>query len=82
MNEPTGLIFTSNVNGLRNFKIDSEIWQITRAGTQIPNSTLVRSLAPSLELFEKYLKEWRNLPGKDWWIEYGDRFLEELKSKE
>lgn len=81
LKKPTGLLFTSNVNGLRNLKIESDIWQITRAGT-IPNSTLVRGLAPSSELFEKYLREWKNLPGKEWWQEYENRFLEELRSEE
>ena len=77
----SGFLFTSNVNGLRNLKVESEIWQITRAGI-IPNSTLVRGLAPSTELFEKYLTEWKKLPTKDWWQEYETRFLEELKSQE
>jgi hypothetical protein len=54
LKKSTGFLFTSNVNGLRNLKVEAEIWQITRAGT-IPNSTLVRGLAPSSELFEKYL---------------------------
>lgn len=80
--KPTGLLFTSNVNGLRNLKIESEIWQITRAGTLIPNSTLVRGLAPSSQLFEKFLREWKELPNKTWWQEYESLFLEELKSEE
>jgi len=33
LKKPAGLLFTSNINGLRNLKIESEIWQITRAGT-------------------------------------------------
>lgn len=82
LKKPTGLLFTSNVYGLRNLKIESEIWQITRAGTLIPNSTLVRGLSPSSELFERFLNEWKDLPNKTWWQEYESRFLEELKSEE
>ena len=82
LKKPNGLLFTSNVNGLRNLKIESEIWQITRAGTLIPKSILVRGLAPSSELFDNYLREWKNLPSEVWWNEYENRFLEELKSEE
>lgn len=80
--KPMGLLFTSNANGLRSLKVDAEIWQITRAGIQIPNSILVRGLAPSTELFETFLRDWKNKPGKEWWPEYESRFLEELKTEE
>jgi Protein of unknown function, DUF488. len=82
VDKPMGSLFTSNGNGLRNLKVEAEIWQITRAGIQLPNSILVRGLAPSTELFETYLNEWKGIPSKDWWPEYESRFLDELKTDE
>lgn len=79
---PTGQLFTSNVIGLRNLKVDAEIMQITRAGIEIPNATLVRNLSPSPELFNTFNTKWRHLPPQVWWHEYERQFLEELNFKD
>ena len=79
---PTGQLFTSNIIGLRNLKVEAEIMQITRAGIEIPNSTLVRNLAPSPELFNTFNTEWKHLPPQVWWRKYEKQFLEELYSED
>lgn len=54
-NEIKGKLYTSNPNGLKNIKSDVELWQITRAGNMIPNTLLVRNLAPSQQLFHTFV---------------------------
>jgi uncharacterized protein YeaO (DUF488 family) len=81
MNNP-GKLFTSNPRGLKNLTVEAEIWQITRGKTIIPNTVLVRGLAPSKELFAKFLGKWKQLDPKMWWEEYEELFLSELKTEE
>ena len=80
--KPTGRLFTSNPNGLKKIRIDAELWQITRAGHDIPNAIIVRELSPSLELYNLFINQWKNLPPRDWWDQYEQRFLKELNSPE
>ncbi|MBS3900864.1 MAG: DUF488 family protein [Dethiobacter sp.] len=82
MNKPAGKLYTSNPGGLRHLNCEAEIWQITRSGTLIPGTIIVRALAPSQELFSKYLTTWKNLSPTDWWPEYDSQFLQELESTE
>lgn len=82
MKKPTGRLFTSNPAGLKHLNEEAEIWQITRGGTLIPGAILVRTLAPSPDLFNKYLYEWKDLALKEWWQKYQEQFLKELDSKE
>jgi uncharacterized protein YeaO (DUF488 family) len=77
-----GKLYTSNLVGLRKLDVEVEIWQITRAGIEIPNSMLVRNLAPSPELFEKYNTKWRNESPSTWWSDYKKQFLDELQTEE
>lgn len=80
--KPSGRLYTSNPNGLKKLKIDAELWQITRAGQDIPNAIIVRDLSPSQELYSLYISKWRNLPPENWWPQYEQRFLKELNSPE
>jgi uncharacterized protein YeaO (DUF488 family) len=80
--KPTGQLFTSNPSGLKKLKVNAELWQITRAGEDIPNALIVRDLSPSKELYSMYINQWRKLPPQDWWPKYEERFLSELNSPE
>lgn len=80
LTKPNGKLFTSNPNGLKKLKVDAELWQITRAGIDIPNATVVRELSPSPELYHQYITQWKGLPPQDWWTQYEQRFLKELNS--
>jgi uncharacterized protein YeaO (DUF488 family) len=82
LNKPNGRLFTSNPNGLKKLKVDAELWQITRAGIDIPNATIVRELSPSPELYYQYITHWKGLPPQDWWTQYEQRFLKELHSSD
>lgn len=77
---PTGRLFTSNVVGLKKLKTSTNILAITRAGFEIENTTVIRDLSPSEDLFNTYLHEWRDkLEYQEWWPLYEKRFLMELK---
>ena len=81
-NNEKGKLYTSNPNGIKNFNLPAEFWQITRAGVIIPNTILVKSLAPSQELFNKFIKEWQHRPSEEWWPLYKKQFIDELSSEE
>lgn len=82
MKKPTGKLYTSNPSGLRNLNEEAEIWQITRAGVDIPNSIVVKSLSPSPILFQNFIQDWKGKPFEEWWHLYEKRFLEELTTDE
>lgn len=79
---PTGKLFTSNPAGLRYLKEEAEIWQIMRAGFEIKEALRVKELSPSDDLFQTYIRAWRNKPSEQWWSLYEERFQKELKTEE
>lgn len=79
---PTGKLFTSNPAGLKYLKVEAEIWQIMRAGFEIEEAMRVKELSPSDDLFQTYIRSWRNKPSEQWWSLYEERFLKEMKSEE
>lgn len=82
MKRPTGKLYTSNPNSLRYLDGEADIWQITRRGILISGAIPVRTLAPSEELFRKYLTQWQKLPPDQWWPYYEEYFRGELESEE
>jgi hypothetical protein len=82
---PAGKLYTSNPEGLRYLKNpDAELWQITRGGPELKGTKLVRSLAPSPELFRTYVSRWRNLAPEKWciaWSEYEKLYLDLLEKR-
>ncbi|GAE94614.1 hypothetical protein JCM21714_3789 [Gracilibacillus boraciitolerans JCM 21714] len=81
MKKPTGKLYTSNPQGLRYLKEDAELLQITRAGADLPNTTVVKELSPSPYLFKLFVNEWKGKPAEQWWDNYKERFNEELKNE-
>ncbi|GMN99862.1 DUF488 family protein, N3 subclade [Parageobacillus thermoglucosidasius] len=82
MKKPRGKLYTSNVDGLKFAPPHAEVWQITRAGHDISGAIVVRSLSPSPQLFQRYLKEWKGTNPKKWWPLYENVFLSELREEE
>ncbi|MFI8721272.1 DUF488 domain-containing protein [Bacillus altitudinis] len=82
MNKPLGKLYTSNPAGLRNLKVDAEIWQITRGGVSIPNTILVKDLAPSTHLFQTFVQDWKGKPFEEWWHFYEKKFVLEMETDE
>lgn len=76
-----GKIILSDIRKARSFKSD-EIWLITQGGRNITNFRRVPELAPNPQLFQRYLKEWKGLPGHLWWNEYSKEFAKQLKNSE
>ncbi|HBQ28466.1 MAG TPA: hypothetical protein DD719_03475 [Desulfotomaculum sp.] len=74
-----GYVITADVSSIRDIICD-EVWQITRSSKHISGTVWVPELAPSSQLFEKYLKEWKDNPVEEWWYLYKDAFNKELKS--
>lgn len=75
--EVKGQIITASISSIKNIECD-EIWRITRVNTEISGTIWVPELAPSSNLYNKYLKEWKNKPGETWWAIYEKKFREEL----
>lgn len=78
----TGKLYTSNPTGLKYLKEDVELWQIMRAGYDLPGAIRVEELSPSDQLFQTYLRAWRNKSPKEWWPLYEQRFQKEMQSEE
>ena len=77
---PKGKLYTSNLAGLKRINFEADVLLITRASVEIAGTTIVKDLAPSVDLFQTFLNSWKNRPGPDWWPRYEERFLIELKS--
>lgn len=76
----TGKLYTSNPQGLRYLDEEAELLQITRAGADLPNVTVVKELSPSPSLFKLFVHEWKGKPANEWWWKYEEKFNEELKN--
>lgn len=79
---PTGKLYTSNPTGLKYLTEKAEIWQIMRAGPELPGSIRVKELSPSDQLFRTYIRAWRGKPANKWWPFYEEQFKNELKTEE
>ncbi|WP_026679180.1 DUF488 family protein [Fictibacillus gelatini] len=79
---PTGRLYTSNPSGLKYLKEQAELWQIMRAGPELPSAIRVKELSPSDQLFKRYIKEWRGKPPIKWWTLYEEQFMKEMKTEE
>lgn len=77
-----GNVVTTNAAFLKNIEECDEIWLITRAGPDIPNTIRVRELAPSQHLFNKFISQWRGKDPDEWWPKYVECFKKELETKE
>ena len=76
-----GLVITADVSSVQRIDCDA-IWQITRAGVRIKGTLWVPTLAPSPQLFTRYLREWKGKPGDQWWHMYEEAFKKELETGE
>ncbi|WP_047150829.1 DUF488 domain-containing protein [Aneurinibacillus tyrosinisolvens] len=79
---PPGKLYTTNPAGLKNLKVEAELWQITRAGYDLPDTVIVKNLSPSPELFKRFIRSWKGKPPKEWWPEYENLFSKELETDE
>lgn len=77
----SGKVVTMSVSTAKHAKVD-EFWLITRAGPDIPGMTRHRELAPSQDLFQRYVLEWKGQPPEKWWSLYTKVFGLELQSQE
>lgn len=80
-NNSRGYVITADVSSVKNIICD-EVWQITRAGNHIPGTLWVPDLAPGPQLFKRYLHEWKDRPGNEWWDRYKELFEQELRTDE
>jgi uncharacterized protein YeaO (DUF488 family) len=78
--KPVGKLYTSNPAGLKKIDFEADVLLITRAGVEVPNTEIIRDLAPSSDLFHTYLERWKDKPGAEWWPRYEERFKNELRS--
>jgi uncharacterized protein YeaO (DUF488 family) len=77
-----GKLYLVSVSNLK--KLPTNIFVkllITRKKLDIAGVAYAPKLAPSKQLFNKYLKEWKNKPPEEWWDKYSTIFNEELKYK-
>lgn len=75
----SGYIVTADVSSIKDIACD-EVWQITRSSNHIPGTVWMPDLAPSPQLFKKYLYEWKDRPCEEWWDMYREIFEQEIKS--
>lgn len=77
----SGKVVTASVSTAKHAAVD-EFWLITRAGPDVPGMTRYRELAPSSELFHRYLNQWKGQPADKWWPMYTAAFSKELETDE
>lgn len=77
---PKGHLFTSNPAGLKKVDFNADILLITRAGPELENVEIMRDLAPSSELFQRFVNNWKDSGNFDWWPQYEEKFKIEMKS--
>lgn len=83
INKPSGKLYTSNVEGLKKINFNSDVYLITRAGYDVDGAERMKGLSPSPELFQRYIKKWKDSGDPEkWWPYYKEFFLEELKTEE
>lgn len=77
-----GKLYLVSVSNLK--KLPTDIYVkllITRKKLDIAGVLYAPKLAPSAQLFSKYLKEWRNKSPNEWWDKYSTIFNKELTYK-
>lgn len=77
----SGKVVTASVSTAKHATVD-EFWLITRAGPDIPGMIRHRELAPSSELFHRYVNQWRGQAAEKWWPLYTAAFSKELQTDE
>jgi len=80
-NFPAGYVITANISSIKNIVCD-EVWQITRSNKNISAVKWVPDLAPSPNLYSRFINEWKGKPGEDWWPIYKYQFEKELDTDE
>jgi len=76
--EDNGEIITCSFKHSKSYDAD-EKWLITRGGEGLPGYKRVPELAPSEELFNKYLTRWEGKPPSTWWNKYKSEFVKQFK---
>lgn len=85
MYQKRGNLYTTNPAGLKKYSPEKNhlyTLQITRGGLILPNVIVVRDLAPSTPLFQRFLQEWKGNSPREWWHIYEKNFKEELQTEE
>lgn len=80
MDNPSPII-TAPLSSARRIRCD-ERWLITRVEAGGRNIKWVPGLAPSPNLFRRYLEEWKGRAPEEYWPVYAEIFQEELKTEE
>ena len=74
----SGEVITCSFKQSKGFDAD-EKWLITRGGEGLPGYKRVPELAPSEELFNKYINHWKGKPGHIWWEKYKTQYLKQFQ---
>jgi len=77
----SGYIVTAGISSIKNVICD-EVWQITRSNKYISGTTRMPGLAPSPDLYRRFLYEWKGKPVEEWWHIYKSQFERELETEE
>lgn len=79
--KPKGYVITADISNINKIECD-EVWQITRSGNTISGTIWEPALAPSHQLYKRYLNEWKDGPAEEWWSLYKEIFEKELGTPE
>ncbi len=79
-NNSGGYVITADISSIKNIVCD-EVWQITRSSKNISGAIWMHALAPSPGLYNRFLNEWKDKPGEEWWHIYKELFEQELKTQ-
>ena len=74
----SGKAVTCSFKQSKSYNAD-EKWLITRGKKDLPGYKRVPELAPSEELFNKYINHWKGKPGHIWWSKYKSEFMKQFK---
>ena len=74
----SGKVVTCSFKKSKSYDVN-EKWLITRGGEGLPGYKRVPELAPSQELFDKYLTRWKEEPPAMWWDNYKSKFMKQFK---
>jgi len=77
----SGYVITADISSIKNIICD-EVWQITRSNKNISGVKWVPDLAPSPNLYSRFINKWKDKPGEEWWHTYKGQFEQELKTDE
>jgi len=77
MKPPKNTLYLSSLANIRKLK-NADKLLITRKQVEISGVYWYPDLAPSKELFAKYITDWKGKDPSLWWDEYSKRFIEEM----